>query len=388
MAETLKAFVISPIGDAGQPMRAHADWVLNEIIRPACRRASADTAPIVVERSDHSSLPGAIMSQVITSIVEDQIVFAVLAGDRPNVYYELALAIAAGRPVIILKHEGENTHFDVKDFRAVTYAYKEQGTNEPVGDEKIAEVASFVRSVVNMERGYHPKAFGDLDPLGRGYREYTFYERFRDIDIPTYSRLFHDAKSYIGLQGMTLRHFTMPQFQWNAPDGKGELSFFDLLRGKILFDAVSVNVVMMHPATPAFANMFKFSDRSNYTKSLDNAREEAVASLREWNELSQELAAAAPSRADGRKGELRVTPLRYGMVNYRMTLTDETVVISPYFNVFPYNSYGPAIGCAKGTVFHDRVNREFFDRIVSEERAVAAVQEHGSLTTVSPRETG
>jgi hypothetical protein len=387
-APVLRAFVISPIGEEGSPLRVHADWVLNEIIRPACKRVSTDDTPIFVERSDHSSLPGAIMTQVVTSIVKDEIIFAVLAGDRPNVYYELAIAIAAGRPVIILKHAGENTHFDVKDFRSITYDYRKQRKNKPAPEAKIAEAANFVRSVLEMPSRHEPKAFGELDPLGQNYREYKFHEKFRDIDLPTYSRFFHNAKSFIGLQGMTLRHFTLPRPEWTTPDGKGHSNFFDLVRGKILLEAVSVHIVLMHPDNAALANMCKFADRAGYAKSVKDARDEAAASFRDWTSLQQELAEDKSQWKDHRKGELQITALRYGVVHYRMMLTDQSVVISPYFNIFPYNSAGPAIGCSRGTVFYDRVNREFFDRIVAEQRAILAVSEHGNLSLGSKKKKG
>jgi hypothetical protein len=376
-----KAFVISPIGEPGSELRRHADWVLNEIILKACGRAGGSR--IVVERSDHSSLPGPITSQVINSIVNDAIIFAVLAGDRPNVYYELAVALAAARPVILLRHDQETTHFDVKDFRAITYTY-DAGNLAP--EAKIAEVANFVASVLK-EDAYHAKAFGDFDALARLYREYQFFERFRDIDMPSYSAMFTAANSFIGLQGISLRHFTQHQFLWNTPDGK-EVSFFDLISGKILFDAVSVNIVMLHPDNPVLPYLFKFADRAGYSKALANARADMRSSIEEWNELKKELDARSPERADGRKGSLRVTALMHGTANYRLTLTDRLAVVSPDFNIFPFNSAGPALVCSKATVMYDRINKEFFDRIVSEERAAAALKEHGSLEIGPAPNTG
>ena len=40
---------------------------------------------------------------------------------NPNVYYELAVAQSAGRPVVILIHRGERLPFDLKDFRTLSY---------------------------------------------------------------------------------------------------------------------------------------------------------------------------------------------------------------------------------------------------------------------------
>lgn len=377
MPDKLKAFVISPIGEPGSTARRHANWVLNEVIRKACERATAGKIEVV--RSDESTLPGPIMGQVVASIVKDRVIFAVLSGDRPNVYYELALAIAAGRPVIILRDEDEQTQFDIQDFRAITYRYPED--EAPAPEAKIAEVAKFVDAVL-QEEPYAPKVFSDLDALAGNYRDYQFKERFRDIDMASYSAVFNAATSFIGLQGISLRHFTT-QFLWNSPKGN-EVTFFELIRAKVLFDAVSVHIVLMHPDNPALPYLFKFTDRPGFSKGLANAREDIRVAMREWSELQQELDAKAPERADGRKGSLRVTQLMHGVVNYRLTLTDRQAVLSPYFNIFPYNSAGPALVCSRTTIIYDRLNKEFFDRIVSEERAAAALQEHGSLEIAAP----
>jgi len=394
-----KAFVISPIGEPGSELRAHADWVLNEIIRKACHRADEGRGTIKVERSDHVSLPGLITDQVISSIIQDRIVFAVLAGDRPNVYYELAIALAAGRPVVVLRHQnkdgkgGETTHFDVKDVRAITYDYR--GKDDVALEQIIDEVARSVRSV--LETGaYRGTAFGALDPLGRGYREYEFKQAFRDIDIPSYDKIFVEATEFIGLQGISLMHFARQDFFWNVKrqdkkTGKeinDSLSFFDIVRAKVLFDSVNVRAVMMHEANDALPHLIKFLDRKPFTQSLATTRDEIKRSFDGWSKLKLELDAKAPEREDGRKGKLEVIQLVHGVVNYRLTVTDQLIVLSPYFNIFPFNSQGPALIVRKHTPFYDSLYREFLDRAVSSEMAAAALKEHGSLEIAPGAQAG
>jgi hypothetical protein len=376
----IKAFVISPIGERDGDLRRHADRVQNQIIREACRRLEQDGyGPIVVERSDHVTLPGLITDQVIASIVRDRIVFAVLAGDRPNVYYELAVALAAGRHVIVLRNQDEKTHFDIKDVRTVEYRYD---AAIPAPEHVIKEVSRSVRSVLDAP-SHHPIAFGRLDPLGRNYLEYEFKEAFRDISIPDYSELFLKAKNFIGLQGISLLHFTRANFPWNTHDG-GSLTFFDIIRAKVLFDAVSVRIVMMHENNEALPHLIKFIDREKFTESMRTVRDEIRQSYQAWSELRDELEAKAPERADGRKGRLEVTRLIHGLVNYRLTITDEKIVVTPYLNIFPFNSQGPALICQADTPFYDRINREFLDRAVSNERAAAALKAYGNLEIAPP----
>lgn len=392
MHEACRAFVISPIGDPGSKLRVHADWVFNEIIKKACARAGAGREAINVLRSDHVSLPGAITDQVIGAIVKDRVIFAVLAGDRPNVYYELALALAAGRPVVVLRSEGpggETTHFDVKDIRAIGYTY--DGTNGAAPEATIDDVAKSVRSVLDAE-AYQAAAFGGLDALGRGYRQYEFKEAFRDIDIPTYYNMFRQATKVIGLQGISLMHFARQDFFWNVKrrdEETGEeiddsLSFFDIVRAKVLFDAVDVRIVMMHEHNAALPHLIKFLGRKPFTQSVAVTREEIKRSFDAWSALKLELDAKAPERKDGRKGTLDVIQLMHGLVNYRLTVTDQLIVVSPYFNIFPFNSQGPALLVHKDTSFYQSIYREFMDRIESNRLAAAALKEHGSLEIAPP----
>lgn len=122
----MKCFVISPIGDEGSSTRAHADEVFTYIIEPALKVFGID--PI---RSDHMAEPGKISDQMYRAIFEYDLCIAVLTFSNPNVYYELAVAQSACRPVILLIEKGNNLPFDVKDTRVVEYdlsitSYKNQ----------------------------------------------------------------------------------------------------------------------------------------------------------------------------------------------------------------------------------------------------------------------
>lgn len=112
----MKCFVISPIGDAGSPTRAHADEVFNYIIEPALQVFGIE--PI---RSDQMAEPGRISDQMYRAIFDYDLCIAVLTFSNPNVYYELAVAQSASRPVILLIEKSNTLPFDVKDTRVVEY---------------------------------------------------------------------------------------------------------------------------------------------------------------------------------------------------------------------------------------------------------------------------
>jgi hypothetical protein len=61
---------------------------------------------------------------VIEAIQTYDLCIADLTGHNPNVFYELALAQAARRPVVMLKLAGEAIPFDVNGYRVMEYDLK------------------------------------------------------------------------------------------------------------------------------------------------------------------------------------------------------------------------------------------------------------------------
>jgi hypothetical protein len=138
--ETTKTcFVISPIGEPGSLVRKHADQVFKFIIEPALK-----TCQIRPIRSDQMNEPGKISEQMFRAIFERDLCIAVLTGANPNVYYELAVAQSAIRPVIILIEEGQPLPFDIQDFRVLRY---ELGLESYDARTHIVRLEAFVKSI-------------------------------------------------------------------------------------------------------------------------------------------------------------------------------------------------------------------------------------------------
>ena len=92
---TKRCFVISPIGQEGSDARNHADSVLKHIVRPAAEKCDA-----IVLRADDLREPGRITEQVFQEILTTDFCIALLTGQNPNVFYEVAIAQFVGKPVI------------------------------------------------------------------------------------------------------------------------------------------------------------------------------------------------------------------------------------------------------------------------------------------------
>ena len=107
-------FVIAPIDDEGTSTRDRSDKVLKHIIAPAARRCGYRTV-----RADQLPEPGIITSQVIEHLASDPLVIADLTDRNPNVFYELALRHASGRPVVQLIQVGQSLPFDISQMRTI-----------------------------------------------------------------------------------------------------------------------------------------------------------------------------------------------------------------------------------------------------------------------------
>ena len=176
-----KCFVISPIGDEGTTVRKDADNVLKYIIKPAL-----ESEGIEVIRSDGLDEPGRISDQMFRLLLESDLCVAVLTGANPNVYYELAVAQCAARPVILLIEEGEALPFDVADLRTVSYDLRDV---DGLLDEKYAQK---VRQQVASLAGAKPtKSLFEQFPYGPQPADTTSadahrildYGRARDFDV-------------------------------------------------------------------------------------------------------------------------------------------------------------------------------------------------------------
>jgi hypothetical protein len=134
-----RCFVISPIGNEGSDDRKHADEVFEQLISPAMRECGIE--PI---RSDHMNNPGRISEQMFRAILDYDFCVAVLTGHNPNVFYELAVAQAAKRPVVLLIKSGQYLPFDIKDLRCITYNLDSQSFQERA---HVAQLVEFVESI-------------------------------------------------------------------------------------------------------------------------------------------------------------------------------------------------------------------------------------------------
>lgn len=119
--ELKKCFVVCPIGAAGSATRAHADWLLHEIIEHVFERHFPNTFEVV--RADRIDEPGMIDAQIINHLLDDDLVIADMSELNANAFYEIGIRHMIEKPIIHMFKAGTEIPFDVKLFRAIQFAY-------------------------------------------------------------------------------------------------------------------------------------------------------------------------------------------------------------------------------------------------------------------------
>lgn len=87
-------------------------------------RVACENSDYKCSRSDMFFNPGKILQQIVNMILKSQIIIAVLDGKNPNVFYEIGIAHAVGKAVILIANfsSANDVPFDLKSDRLVLYS--------------------------------------------------------------------------------------------------------------------------------------------------------------------------------------------------------------------------------------------------------------------------
>lgn len=110
MTRQLSAFVIMPFDE-------EFDDVYTGFIKPVLEDASFS-----VERADNIESQQNILRDVLAKIVQSDLIVADLTTANPNAFYELGLAHALRKPVILITQSIADVPFDLKSYRLLEYS--------------------------------------------------------------------------------------------------------------------------------------------------------------------------------------------------------------------------------------------------------------------------
>ncbi len=107
--EEKKAFVIMPFAEEFNEIYSH-------LIKGALEKAG-----FISIRADDIKSQNNILKDIIEGIVECHLIIADLTGSNPNVYYELGIAHALDKNVILLTQNISDLPFDLRSYKVIRY---------------------------------------------------------------------------------------------------------------------------------------------------------------------------------------------------------------------------------------------------------------------------
>jgi hypothetical protein len=123
----------------------------HHIYEPAIRKAGL--RPIRADADIFGT--GKIMDQIWSGINAAKVLVAELTTRNPNVFYELGLAHALRKPVVLISSNGEDVPFDLKHIRVIYYDVSDPFWGEKL-IEKVAE--NIVSAIKNPEEAVFERA--------------------------------------------------------------------------------------------------------------------------------------------------------------------------------------------------------------------------------------
>jgi len=259
------------------------------------------------------------------SIVSEDLCIAVLTGHNPNVFYELAVAQCARKPVIILMEKGTALPFDIRDLRCVYYDLKPRPLAERLYvNEIIGHISHFEAS--------HWIAQSPLDSIVtlnlRPDHDFEFFPKSMDFGThDTWMGLIQQAEHTCELMGITLS-------VWKRGKGLAQ----DL--AKKSEQGTRVRVLLMHEDNPALPEMI---NRLIPEEDLMSTRAKIAEMYSFFNTIAPDI---------------HVRKIRHGCPHFQLTRNDERTVIVQY--LYSDNSgYSPLWDCPKGSPLYSLMAAEF-----------------------------
>jgi gamma-glutamylcyclotransferase (GGCT)/AIG2-like uncharacterized protein YtfP len=133
---------ICPIGAEGSDIRKSSDQILTYVLRPVTEECGYSLV-----RADELSTPGLITQQIVDLLANADLVIADLTHHNPNVFYELAVRHATGKPVIQISSDQAPIPFDLKDFRTILFPLSDGTLGVQAAEKLRVALAQQIESV-------------------------------------------------------------------------------------------------------------------------------------------------------------------------------------------------------------------------------------------------
>jgi hypothetical protein len=174
-------FIIAPIGDAGSPVRKRSDQLLRYVFRLVLEENGYTAA-----RADEISSPGNITTQVLSHLIDDDLVIADLSGSNPNVFYELGSRHALSKPIIHVIEAGARIPFDIASFRTIFIDHQDLDSVDAARNQ----LDEAIKAIEAGDRDFHnPVAITQHQQSNRSYQVIPIQVYLKNNDPKTTEKI-------------------------------------------------------------------------------------------------------------------------------------------------------------------------------------------------------
>lgn len=256
MTTVRRAFVLMPFKE---PFNKY----YTDIFEPALKAASYS-----VKRSDDLFTPRPIILDVQQSIVDADLILCEMSERNPNVFYELGLAHAIGKPAILVSRKKEDIPFDLQHIRTILYDVNVPGWEFDLREKITAAAQSVITSkevwppplstvkLLTTEKDWYRQATiamrkagehvddASLTPslFGRGYPESDEYYALREKIIVEQRIRYRYVAVFSG--PTEIHRFNMVR-KWIADYGSGNKVFVHYYRSSLNDKVPMLNLLIV-----------------------------------------------------------------------------------------------------------------------------------------------
>ena len=203
-------FVISPIAKKDEDGFDFTKLFLDHIVKPAAVQATGFSTPV---RADEPQIPGSINARVFNDIVKADVCVADLTGRNPNVMYEVAIAHAADKQVILLQQEPGGGPFDFADQNVIHYSPRADEANKARDD--LAQQLRNANSDKDDER-----LSGLMHPVRMIFRDMMTKAQATEPERAIFERI-DQLGGQIAAMEMYVRRYSFPPSRgWSTTEGR------------------------------------------------------------------------------------------------------------------------------------------------------------------------
>jgi hypothetical protein len=261
------------------------------------------------------------------AIHESDLCVAVLTGYNPNVFYELAVAQCAKRPVIILIEKNNPLPFDIKDIRSITYDLSIRSYNEKTHINRLVgfinEYAANAWMAEDLLSSYRPPTIQEPQNL-------EFFETSGEYGRESkWLQLIHETEACFDIMGVSLG-------SWRKTKDFNKLALAKAENG------CKIRVLMMHGDNEILRSLLY----SESTYSLESVLNSIKDNLVFYGHLAK------------KHSNIEVRALSRGIPHFFLTRTDKCAVLIQYLSSETWGA-GPLWRCRRSSKLYSVATHEF-----------------------------